>query len=63
MPATGNAIFLQGNHIIMDENLIAKAFAESGITTEIRCEEGFAISEMYGIPKRDLARYCTGTTR
>lgn len=58
MPATGNTIFLQGNHIIMDENLIAKAFAESGITTEIRCEEAFAISEKYGIPKMDISRYC-----
>lgn len=42
----------------MDEELIQKAFAESGITTEIRCEQAFAISEKYGIPKMDIARYC-----
>lgn len=47
-----------GNHLIMDKELIEKAFAENGITTEIRCEQAFAISEKYGIPKMDLARYC-----
>jgi len=42
----------------MDEEKITQAFEEYGITTEIRCEQAFAICEKYGIPKLDIARYC-----
>jgi hypothetical protein len=49
---------LKGNLIFMDRELIEKVFAERGITTEIRCEEAFAICEEYDIPKMDIARYC-----
>lgn len=42
----------------MDKALIEKAFAENNITTGIDCEQAFAISEKYGIPKIDIARYC-----
>lgn len=57
-PLRGNTIFLKGNLIFMDKELIEKAFEEFGITTEIRCEEAFAICEKYDIPKMDIARYC-----
>ncbi|MDG6257495.1 MAG: hypothetical protein QCH35_07845 [Methanomicrobiaceae archaeon] len=42
----------------MDEEKITQAFEEFGITTEIRCEQAFAICEKYGIPTLDIARYC-----
>ncbi len=42
----------------MDKEKIAQAFEEFGITTEIRCEQAFAICEKYDIPKFDIARYC-----
>ena len=42
----------------MDKELIEKAFSEFGVSTEIQCEEAFAICEKYDIPKMDIARYC-----
>ncbi|MDH7593774.1 MAG: hypothetical protein QHG99_05395 [Methanomicrobiales archaeon] len=40
------------------DRLIEKAFRERGIEKEIRCEDAFSISEEYGIPKLEIARYC-----
>ncbi|HMK16518.1 MAG TPA: hypothetical protein VK450_06320 [Methanomicrobiales archaeon] len=42
----------------MDEALIRKAFDESGVITELPCAKAFRISEKYGIPKMDIAKYC-----
>jgi hypothetical protein len=42
----------------MDEALIKKAFDESGVKTELPCAKAFQISEKYGIPKMDIAKYC-----
>lgn len=42
----------------MDEDLLEKAFAAHGITTEITCPVAFQIAEEYGIPKMDIATYC-----
>jgi len=40
------------------EEKIRKAFEESGISKEIKCEDAFAISEKHKIPKMAIARYC-----
>lgn len=42
----------------MDEEKIREAFEAYGITDEITCPQAFEISEKYGIPKMDIARYC-----
>lgn len=42
----------------MDEEKIRSAFEKEGIGKEIKCPEAFAISEKYGIPKSDIARFC-----
>ncbi|MHC1627015.1 MAG: hypothetical protein ACXQTN_06730 [Methanoculleaceae archaeon] len=46
----------------MDEELIAHAFAERGITTEITCPVAFKIAEEYDIPLRDIGEYCNRQT-
>ncbi len=40
------------------EERIRKAFSECGVGETIRCEQAFEISERYGIPKLEIARYC-----
>ena len=42
----------------MDDAVIRKAFAESGVGSELPCPKAFEISEKYGIPKLEIARYC-----
>jgi len=42
----------------MDEEIVRKAFEAEGIEREIKCPQAFALSEKYGIPKMDIARYC-----
>jgi hypothetical protein len=42
----------------MDEARIKKAFQESGIEKDLPCQKAFEISEKYGIPKLEIARYC-----
>jgi hypothetical protein len=42
----------------MDEALIRKAFEETGVTKELPCPKAFEISEKYGIPRMDIAKYC-----
>jgi hypothetical protein len=42
----------------MDETLIRKAFEESGVKDNLPCPKAFEISEKYGIPKLDIAKYC-----
>ena len=44
--------------VTMDDALIRKAFDESGITKDLPCPKAFEISEKYGIPKLEIARYC-----
>ena len=44
--------------VTMDDALIKKALDESGITSELPCPKAFEISEKYGIPKMEIARYC-----
>jgi hypothetical protein len=44
--------------VTMDEARIRKAFEESGIGKELPCATAFQISEKYGIPKLEIARYC-----
>jgi len=44
--------------VTMDDALIRKALDESGITTELPCQNAFEISEKYRIPKMEIARYC-----
>jgi len=43
---------------MMDEEIVRKAFEAEGIEREIKCPQAFALSEKYGIPKMDIARYC-----
>lgn len=43
---------------MMDEEKVRKAFEAEGIEREIKCPQAFALSEKYGIPKMDIARYC-----
>lgn len=45
----------------MDEEKIRSIFEKEGIGREIKCPEAFAISEKYGIPKSDIARFCNTT--
>jgi hypothetical protein len=42
----------------MDEALIRKAFDESRVEKDLPCQTAFEISEKYGIPKLEIARYC-----
>jgi hypothetical protein len=42
----------------MDEALIRKAFDESCVEKDLPCQTAFEISEKYGIPKLEIARYC-----
>lgn len=42
----------------MDNEKIRDAFAKEGITNEILCPQAFAVSEKYGISKKDIAAYC-----
>jgi hypothetical protein len=42
----------------MDDALIRKAFDESGVEKNLPCKTAFEISEKYGIPKLEIARYC-----
>jgi hypothetical protein len=42
----------------MDEEQIRTAFEKEGIANEIKCPQAFIISEKYGIPKTDIAKYC-----
>jgi len=42
----------------MDEQKIRSAFEYEGIGNEIKCPQAFAMSEKYGIPKMEIARYC-----
>ncbi|HUK39056.1 MAG TPA: hypothetical protein VLV30_08085 [Methanomicrobiales archaeon] len=44
--------------VTMDDAVIEKAFAESGVGKELPCPKAFEISEKYGIPKMEIARYC-----
>lgn len=44
--------------VTMDEALIKKALEESGIRSDLPCQKAFEISEKYGIPKMDIAKYC-----
>lgn len=44
--------------VIMDEEKIRDAFEKEGIKKEIKCPVAFEISDKYGIPKLDIARYC-----
>jgi len=44
--------------VTMDDAVIKKAFAESGVRNELPCPKAFEISEKYGIPKTEIARYC-----
>ncbi len=44
--------------VTMDEALIEKAFQESGVEKDLPCQKAFEISEKYGIPKMDIAKYC-----
>jgi len=44
--------------VTMDETLIRKAFDEMGVGKELPCPTAFEISEKYGIPKLEIAKYC-----
>jgi len=44
--------------VTMDDATIKKAFTESGVGGELPCPKAFEISEKYGIPKLEIARYC-----
>ncbi|HZD42509.1 MAG TPA: hypothetical protein VE134_00485 [Methanomicrobiales archaeon] len=42
----------------MDEDKIKRAFKESGIESQITCEQAWEISKKYNIPKADIGEYC-----
>ena len=42
----------------MDDATIRKAFAEAGVGAELPRPKAFEISEKFGIPKLEIARYC-----
>ena len=53
------SLHLETTGSTMDEQKIRAAFEKEGIGIGIKCPQAFIISEKYGIPRMDIAHFCT----